>query len=91
MRADVRHLLCLLTKNNEDATEQLNHILVQRVTSALEGHRSNPVMVSNITKTHRRHLKIFTKQFAILYPDFSPIRFGHPLVSFLVRAPSCTG
>ncbi|XP_031553032.1 E3 ubiquitin-protein ligase UBR4-like isoform X2 [Actinia tenebrosa] len=48
MRADVRHLLCLLTKNNEDATEELNHILVQRVTSALEGHRSNPVMVSGI-------------------------------------------
>ncbi|EDO43429.1 predicted protein [Nematostella vectensis] len=48
MRGDVRHLLCLLTKNNVGATEKLDHILEQRVTDALAGQRSNPAMVSGI-------------------------------------------
>ena len=46
MRSDVRHLLCLLTKDNSDATQQLNQIFVQRVGEALSGHRSNPAVVS---------------------------------------------
>ena len=47
MRSDVRHLLCLLTKDNEHATMQLNEILISAVGEAVNSHKSNPAMVSN--------------------------------------------
>ena len=46
MRNDVRHLLCLLTKDNEHATMQLNEILISAVGEALSSHKSNPAVVS---------------------------------------------
>lgn len=46
MRADVRQLLCLLTKDNPMATEELNALLVQRIVTAIRGHLSNPSFVS---------------------------------------------
>ena len=48
MRSDVRHLVCLLTKDNADATKQLNEILIERVADALSGQRSNPAVVRNL-------------------------------------------
>ena len=45
MRSDVRHLLCLLTKDNNDATEELNRILIAAVAEAVSSHKSNPSMV----------------------------------------------
>ena len=46
MRSDVRHLLCLLTKDNEQATKQLNEILISAVGEAVNSHKSNPAVVS---------------------------------------------
>lgn len=46
MRSDVRHLLCLLTKDNEQATKQLNDILIGAVGEAVNSHKSNPAVVS---------------------------------------------
>ena len=46
MRSDVRHLLCLLTKDNEHATVQLNEILIGAVAEAVNSHKSNPAVVS---------------------------------------------
>ena len=48
MRGDVRHLLCLLTKDNPVSTEELNALLVQRIVTAIRGHMSNPSFVSII-------------------------------------------
>ena len=45
MRSDVRHLLCLLTKDNELATTQLNEILIGAVGEAVNSHKSNPAVV----------------------------------------------
>ena len=45
MRSDVRHLLCLLTKDNEHATMQLNEILISAVGEAVGSHKSNPAVV----------------------------------------------
>ena len=45
MRSDVRHLLCLLTKDNEVATNQLNEILIGAVGEAVGSHKSNPAVV----------------------------------------------
>ncbi|XP_068695175.1 E3 ubiquitin-protein ligase UBR4-like isoform X2 [Montipora foliosa] len=50
MRNDVRHLLCLLTKDNEHATMQLNEILISAVGEALSSHKSNPAVVSGISR-----------------------------------------
>ena len=47
MRSDVRKLLCLLTKDNAEATQQLNDILIERVGEAVGGQRSNPAVVRN--------------------------------------------
>ena len=48
MRSDVRHLLCLLTKDNEHATVQLNEILIGAVAEAVNSHKSNPAVVSKL-------------------------------------------
>ena len=46
MRSDVRQLLCLLTKDNRLATEELNNLLTIRIVSAIKGHLSNTDFVS---------------------------------------------
>lgn len=51
MRSDVRHLLCLLTKDNEQATKQLNEILISAVGEAVNSHKSNPAVVSMSTQS----------------------------------------
>ena len=45
-RSEVRQLLSLLTRDNSEATQLLNDILMARITAALKGHRSNPDLVS---------------------------------------------
>ena len=46
VRTDVRRLLCLLTRDNMVATNELNTLLTQRVVTAIQGHLSNPDFVS---------------------------------------------
>ena len=46
MRSDVRQLLCLLTKDNRLATEELNNLLTIRIVNAIKGHLSNTDFVS---------------------------------------------
>ena len=46
VRNDVRHLLCLLTKDNALATEELNSQLMSRIVISIRGHLSNPDFVS---------------------------------------------
>ncbi|ELU10961.1 hypothetical protein CAPTEDRAFT_154354 [Capitella teleta] len=48
MRTDVRQLLCLLTKDNPVATEELNALLVQRIVTAIRGHLSNPSFATSV-------------------------------------------
>ena len=46
-RSEVRQLLALLTRDNVQATQLLNDILMSRITASLKGHRSNPDLVSD--------------------------------------------
>ena len=46
VRSDVRQLICLLTRDNLAATDELNNILMNRISLALRGHHSNPDLVS---------------------------------------------
>ena len=48
VRNDVRHLLCLLTRDNPVSTEELNLIILHRVNTAIKGHLSNLDFVSFI-------------------------------------------
>jgi len=46
VRNDVRHLLCVLTKDNLQACDQLNAQLMSRIVIAIRGHLSSPDFVS---------------------------------------------
>ena len=46
IRNNVRDLLCLLTRDNLGAAEQLNTILVDRVTKGMKEQSINPSVVS---------------------------------------------
>ena len=46
IRNNVRDLLCLLTRNNVKAAEELNTILVNRVTKGMKEQSINPSVVS---------------------------------------------
>jgi len=46
LRAEVRHLLCLMSNNNPAATEELTELLTKNITLAIQGHLSNPDFVS---------------------------------------------
>ena len=50
MRADVRHLLCLLTKDNRLSTDELNTLLTLRIVNSIKGHLSNTDFVSKPLK-----------------------------------------
>ena len=45
VRLEVRALLCLLTRDNRRATEEMNNLIMTRITAAVKGHQSNPDMV----------------------------------------------
>jgi E3 ubiquitin-protein ligase UBR4 len=46
VRSEVRSLLCLLTKDNRRGTEEMNNIIMTRISAAVKGHLSNPDLVS---------------------------------------------
>ena len=46
IRADVRQLLCRLTKDNVQATDELNTLIETKVKLAIKGHLSNSDFVS---------------------------------------------
>lgn len=46
VRNEVRSLLCLLTKDNRRSTEEMNNLLMTRIEAAMNGHLSNPDLVS---------------------------------------------
>jgi E3 ubiquitin-protein ligase UBR4 len=48
VRSEVRSLLCLLTKDNRRGTEEMNNIIMTRISAAVKGHLSNPDLVSKI-------------------------------------------
>nr|XP_006813905.1 PREDICTED: E3 ubiquitin-protein ligase UBR4 [Saccoglossus kowalevskii] len=48
VRADVRNLLCLLTRDNKQATDQLNAILFARVAVAIRNHQSTHDMAGAV-------------------------------------------
>lgn len=48
LRAEVRHLLCLMSNNNPAATEELSELLTKNITLAIQGHLSNPDFVSAV-------------------------------------------
>lgn len=48
LRSEVRHLLCLMSNNNVSATDELIELLTRRVSVAVDGHLSNPDLVSII-------------------------------------------
>jgi E3 ubiquitin-protein ligase UBR4 len=47
VRIEVRSLLCLLTKDNRRATEEMNNLVMTRISSALKGYLSNPDLVGS--------------------------------------------
>ncbi|XP_069467171.1 E3 ubiquitin-protein ligase UBR4 isoform X2 [Ambystoma mexicanum] len=48
MREEVRHLMCLLTRDNPEATQQLNDLIIGKVSGALKGHWANPDLASSL-------------------------------------------
>ena len=46
VRTEVRTLLCLLTRDNRRGTEEMNNLVMTRITAAVKGHQSNPDLVS---------------------------------------------
>lgn len=45
VRNEVRTLLCLLTRDNRRGTEEMNNLVMTRITAAIKGHQSNPDLV----------------------------------------------
>ena len=73
IRNNVRDLLCLLTRNNPDASEQLNSVLVNRVKKGMKEQSVNPSVVclnkKNKTDTNRikdRTPSLFSRMFVSL-------------------------
>ncbi|KAK5619189.1 E3 ubiquitin-protein ligase ubr4 [Crenichthys baileyi] len=48
MREEVRQLICLLTRDHPEATQQMNDLILTKVSAALKGHWANPDLVSNL-------------------------------------------
>ncbi|XP_070615566.1 E3 ubiquitin-protein ligase UBR4 isoform X3 [Erythrolamprus reginae] len=48
MREDVRQLMCLLTRDNPEATQQMNDLIISKVSAALKGHWANPDLASSL-------------------------------------------
>ncbi|XP_057678820.1 E3 ubiquitin-protein ligase UBR4 isoform X1 [Corythoichthys intestinalis] len=48
MREEVRQLICLLTRDHPEATQQMNDLIIAKVSAALKGHWANPDLVSNL-------------------------------------------
>uniref|UniRef100_A0A673LQI7 E3 ubiquitin-protein ligase UBR4-like n=1 Tax=Sinocyclocheilus rhinocerous TaxID=307959 RepID=A0A673LQI7_9TELE len=48
MREEVRQLVCLLTRDHPEATQQMNDLIIAKVSAALKGHRANPDLVSSL-------------------------------------------
>ena len=67
MRSDVRQLLCLLTKDNRLATEELNNFLTIRIVNAIKGHLSNTDFVSSSNLMCELQLSVNVKQVELDY------------------------
>ncbi|XP_053096736.1 E3 ubiquitin-protein ligase UBR4 isoform X3 [Pangasianodon hypophthalmus] len=48
MREEVRQLICLLTRDHPEATQQMNDLIIAKVSAALKGHWANPDLVSSL-------------------------------------------
>ncbi|BFZ02848.1 hypothetical protein BsWGS_05885 [Bradybaena similaris] len=48
VRNEVRTLLCLLTRDNRRGTEEMNNLVMTRITAAIKGHQSNPDLGSSV-------------------------------------------
>ncbi|RUS88506.1 hypothetical protein EGW08_003764 [Elysia chlorotica] len=48
VRTEVRTLLCLLTRDNRRGTEEMNNLVMTRITAAIKGHQSNPDLGSSV-------------------------------------------
>uniref|UniRef100_A0A0L8FRS1 E3 ubiquitin-protein ligase UBR4 n=1 Tax=Octopus bimaculoides TaxID=37653 RepID=A0A0L8FRS1_OCTBM len=48
VRNEVRSLLCLLTRDNRRATEEMNNLLMTRIASAMNAYLSNPDLGSSV-------------------------------------------
>ncbi|XP_055254807.1 E3 ubiquitin-protein ligase UBR4 [Moschus berezovskii] len=48
MREEVRQLMCLLTRDNPEATQQMNDLIIGKVSTALKGHWANPDLASSL-------------------------------------------
>ncbi|KAJ8017247.1 hypothetical protein DPEC_G00015820 [Dallia pectoralis] len=48
MREEVRQLVCLLTRDHPEATQQMNDLIIHKVSAALKGHWANPDLVSSL-------------------------------------------
>uniref|UniRef100_A0A4W3HBC8 Ubiquitin protein ligase E3 component n-recognin 4 n=1 Tax=Callorhinchus milii TaxID=7868 RepID=A0A4W3HBC8_CALMI len=48
MREEVRQLMCLLTRDNTEATQQMNDLIIAKVSTALKGHWANPDLAGSL-------------------------------------------
>ncbi|KAM5132251.1 E3 ubiquitin-protein ligase UBR4 [Mantella aurantiaca] len=48
MRDEVRQVMCLLTRDNPEATQQMNDLIIGKVSTALKGHWANPDLASSL-------------------------------------------
>ncbi|KAG8431951.1 hypothetical protein GDO86_019058 [Hymenochirus boettgeri] len=48
MRDEVRQVMCFLTRDNPEATQQMNDLIIGKVSTALKGHWANPDLASSL-------------------------------------------
>ncbi|KAM8927577.1 E3 ubiquitin-protein ligase UBR4 isoform 2-T2 [Pelodytes ibericus] len=48
MRDEVRQVMCLLTRDNPEATLQMNELIIGKVSTALKGHWANPDLANSL-------------------------------------------
>ena len=86
IRHEVRKLICLLTKDNREATNHLNKLLYDKIGMALKSHSSYPDLVESVRHEmtllgmishkksifgHKHKIKNFIKKFDIFHKKIS--------------------
>lgn len=60
IRHEVRKLICLLTKDNREATNHLNKLLYDKIGMALKGHSSYPDLVESVRHEMTVNISFFS-------------------------------
>lgn len=67
VRVEVRTLLCILTKDNPRATDEMNSLLMTRIGAAIRGHLSNPELVSVFETIYENMFRSYCSRLYLQY------------------------